>query len=233
PQTRAQRRPDRLRGCRWRDRPQGIPRTGASHRAGRLRHRFALAAGRRPASKPALAPPFFQPRVPRHRARAVPAEDELRGYPVPGQGDAAGGGGENSLDPAHRRPRVRREPALLIETGRVPGPRGADGMDGQDRFEGDAIAPAFVAGDVSIGRAIAFDLHAALSLAASIAAPGNLALPETQSPRAAARPFSRQVNPADTASRSRLKTPSVWMTVRNAVITSISNRWGFNIARAA
>src|SRR2546430_9636465 len=152
-----------------------------------MRHRLALAPRRGVASEPAVAAAFFQPRVSRRRPRAL-LEYEHRGHPVPGQGDAAGGGGENSFGPAHRRSRFRCEPALLAEAGKVSHSRSADRVDGQNRLKGDAVPAAELAGDVFVGGAALVDLQALLPLAAPVAPAGDMALPEASRARAVPRP---------------------------------------------
>src|SRR3989449_11258765 len=115
-----------------------------------------------------MAAPFIQPRVSRHRPGAF-LEYEYRGHSVPGQGDAAGGGGEDSFGLAHRRSRFRCEPALFAEAGKVTHSRSADRVDGQNRLKSHAVPAAELAGDVFVRGEALVDLQALLPLAATIA----------------------------------------------------------------
>src|SRR5262245_17052153 len=94
-------------------------------------------------------------------------------------------------------------------------------MDGQDRLEGDEDIVAILAGDVPVGGPGATDLFAVLSLAAAVAAGGDVDLREAQGARAAVRAASRQVKKPAMASSSRPNDPKVSTTVRRAVNSSM------------
>ena len=64
--------------------------------------------------------------------------DEYPGHPMRGQSDAARGGGESALLPAHCRHGLRHQPALLAQARGLSHPRSPDRMDGQDRLQSHA-----------------------------------------------------------------------------------------------
>src|SRR5262249_45627299 len=113
--------------------------------------------------------------------------DEHPGHAVPGQSHAPRCHRANPLSPAHCGSGLRREPALRLETRRIPRSGGAYGVDGQTRLESDAIVAALLAGDVPVRGAAAGSLLPVLSLAPSAAAVGDVDLSETQGPSSTAR----------------------------------------------
>ena len=127
-------------------------------------------------------PPVGQPRFPFHRAK--PVMDEHPRHPVRRESDAARGGRESPLVPAHRRHGVRHQPALLAEARRLPHPGGADRVDRQNRVE--SGAGPHVADDVPVRVAHPADLLAALPVAAPAAPAGSVGLQKASRPAAAA-----------------------------------------------